>query len=456
MAAPLADPLRFSKIADDYLVAVSHKDDDPTVLFWRGDFWRWETGKWWRTAFSSMKTRVHRWMMESEIQSDVDVAVKVTHCVSAKCAVMLDDRPQPFWWPPVISKLGSTWLHMLHVTVDPERLARGDADWKRPKTSRWFSEMSLDFDPDPYATCPTWIDLLDRQIPDPQARLLLQEFFGYWLVPDTSLHAALFLIGEAGCGKSTITEVALNLLGPDNCGYFKLKDFGAHFGKDSLDGKYLTICDEAESRISPEAETGLKQFISGARDSVDRKNESRIVSKPLARVVACTNKWPEFRDNTDGIWRRIHCIRMGKPIPYDERSPKILGVLRGETSGIFNWAIEGLKRLRQQERFTVPPSSVKEISSVKSSLQSHKEFVKANVGKGDGTFVPNAVILSEYQRWCSENGVKRDRDIRDISMEIIHSVPGSEVGRGRWQGKTVRGVSGIVIQPQDVKEHNHA
>ena len=54
-------------------------------------------------------------------------------------------------------------------------------------------------------------------------------------------------------------------------------------------------------------------------------------------------------EQNTGMWRRINVIEFPKTFSEDEMDVELTGKLVAELSGIFNWALEGYKRLRNQK-----------------------------------------------------------------------------------------------------------
>ena len=87
----------------------------------------------------------------------------------------------------------------------------------RPNAPTDFLLSSLPFDYDPEVGDPeTWLDFLDSLEVDTDVIDLLQEWFGYVISGDTSMHKFLYLYGATRAGKSTITRVLRRLVGPSN------------------------------------------------------------------------------------------------------------------------------------------------------------------------------------------------------------------------------------------------
>ncbi len=71
--------------------------------------------------------------------------------------------------------------------------------------------------------------------------------------------------------------------------------------------------------------------------------------KPFAKHYLAMNQLPSIEDDTHGMWRRINVIEFPRTFSEDEMDVELTEKLVAELSGIFNWALEGYKRLRNQK-----------------------------------------------------------------------------------------------------------
>ena len=72
-------------------------------------------------------------------------------------------------------------------------------------TPRFFTRNALAFDFLPDAPAPRqWLDFLNQVWPGGEEIELLQEIFGYLLVPDTSQQKIFLLVGPKRSGKGTM------------------------------------------------------------------------------------------------------------------------------------------------------------------------------------------------------------------------------------------------------------
>ena len=83
-----------------------------------------------------------------------------------------------------------------------------------PPTPRFFTRNALDLDFMADAPPPVeWLRFVAEVFPDPAAGELLQDWFGYLLLPDTSQQKIMLLVGPTRSGKGVIQHVITALVG---------------------------------------------------------------------------------------------------------------------------------------------------------------------------------------------------------------------------------------------------
>jgi putative DNA primase/helicase len=133
------------------------------------------------------------------------------------------------------------------------------------------------------------------------------------------------------------------------------------------------------------------------------------------------NTLPEIDDNTHGMWRRIHVIEFPRTFSESEMDVELTGTLIDELSGIFNWALEGYRRLRDQGFiFSKSPSMQKSKRLYKQKNSSVIDFIESHF---DIIFdVEDSVAFKDvykgYQEFCSIEGIKRVFSKKDFRSAI--------------------------------------
>lgn len=237
--------------------------------------------------------------------------------------------------------------------LDLEPCFMGREPILRPHSRTWFSTACLPYPYDPKATCPRWEQFLAEALQGDAERInLLQEWYGYCCTFDTSHEKALLMEGPGGNGKSQALEVLRLLVGKGNCSAVGLDRLGNRFDAVATLGKMVNISPETNSGARVPVAT-LRHLITGEDFQFERKGVDTFMAKPTAKFVISMNKPPAFDDTSNALWRRILLMPWTYSVPK-EKIVLDLGrkIAAEELPGIFNWAIEGLKRLRANGRFT--------------------------------------------------------------------------------------------------------
>jgi putative DNA primase/helicase len=130
--------------------------------------------------------------------------------------------------------------------------------------------------------------------------------------------------------------------------------------------------------------------------------------QPFAKHYLAMNELPNIEDNTHGMWRRIHVIEFPHKFTEDKMDVELTEKLRTELSGIFNWALEGYKRLRMQKFiFSESQSMQATKKNYKTQSNSVLDFISRCFAKADDE---NSVALKDeherYRDFCEDEGYK--------------------------------------------------
>jgi P4 family phage/plasmid primase-like protien len=256
---------------------------------------------------------------------------------------------------------------------------------------------------------------------DSERIALVHEWFGYCLVHDTSFHKFLILMGEGANGKTVLLLALEALLGSDNVSHVPLELFGERFQLTPTLGKLANVVSEIgnPNRV---AEGYLKSFVAGDPMHFDRKNNSVINARPTARLILATNVLPRFSDQSLGLRRRLMLLPCNIVIPPQQQDRQLTAKLETELSGIFNWSIRGLLRLRTTGRFTEPNASRVALEEYRDDLNPTRTFLLEAVCLDPLGSVECSVLYSNYT-WAAESDGYKPLDVRAFGKEVHRAFP---------------------------------
>lgn len=260
----------------------------------------------------------------------------------------------------------------------------GRADYFIAPREQWFSPVHLDFPFSPQSQCPKWLAFLDEVLgqQDTALPLLLQELFGYCLIPDTTQEKFFLLTGTGRNGKSTIVEVLSGVLGRKNVSHVSLESFIDKFSIIATENKLVNIMAEI-TKIPAQAEGLFKEFVSGKPCGVQAKYRDVKSMIPTARCVCTANALPPIKDHSDGFWRRLILIPFKYQVPEEMKDTELLNKLLQELPGIALWALRGLGRLREQKSFTLPTACAAALAQYRDLGDPIGVFLKENFEQCD-------------------------------------------------------------------------
>jgi P4 family phage/plasmid primase-like protien len=275
-----------------------------------------------------------------------------------------------------------------------------------PHNSSIYTTNLLPYDYDPTAKCPRFLQYFDEVfMGDKDTINVIQEAMGYTFYKSISKPAMFFLIGGGGNGKSVFINTLMNLCGAENASSISLNLLSREYYLLDLFGKMINVSSETPSKRLLNADQ-IKAVVAGDMISARKPYENPTKFRPFAKHFIAMNERPLIDDPTYGMWRRIYMIDFPRRFSEKEMDVYLTEKLKTELSGIFNWALEGFKRLRDREfRF-------EESNSMKASKQDYKdqsnsalsfagECLEKSISEENLQFKK---VYEEYEKYCEKDG----------------------------------------------------
>ncbi len=228
-----------------------------------------------------------------------------------------------------------------------------------PHDPKYLSAMQLPVKYDPDATCPS-IDAFVAAVFPVDAHALAWEIPGVLMVPATWLQKAILLLGEGCNGKSVWLSLIVRFLGKHNVATMPLHKLEIDkFAVSRLVGKLANVCADLPSEHLAGTST-FKALTGGDILTGEYKFKDSFDLEPFARLVFSANYPPRSGDSSAAFFRRWlvipfdHTFGPDEQIPRDVLDARLQSPL--ELSGLLNKALEGLRRVHQQRRFSEPAS----------------------------------------------------------------------------------------------------
>ena len=336
--------------------------------------------------------------------------------VKRRVLEFLGEKATPNFISSVISMLGAAYAVMPESFERHTPLICLNNGTLNPLSSELVSHdpdhfliNRLDADWDASSSCPIWLQTLG-EIFEPDADKvekiqLLQEFFGYCLVPMTEMHKFLWVVGGGGNGKSLVLNVLTSLIGRENISFAQVERLQDKFVRAELCGKLVNISSEMSAQATI-ADGYLKQIVAGDVIEAERKHQPSFSFKPYSRMIGATNELPRLLDHSDGFFRRAMILTFNRQFTEAEQDRGREGKLLAEVSGILKWAVEGLQRLLQRGHFMIPYSSHIEVNKYRVSSDPLRQFAEECLEPSEERreYITPLTLHSVYQEWCRAYG----------------------------------------------------
>jgi putative DNA primase/helicase len=303
--------------------------------------------------------------------------------------------------------------------------------------SKDFITYQLSFDYDEEATSPMWNKFLDEVLPadknDPEGtrQKVLAEYFGSCFTNKPKIEKALFCYGSGENGKTVIQDVIEALFGEENISRCSLDNLckHSHF-RAKLNNKLLNLSSETSKHVDSET---FKNLASKEPIDVDRKFENAFTMRNYARLAFNANELPQAgKEYILAFKRRLVIIPFDVHIEKSKQDVYLADkIIEKELSGVFNWILRGLDRLRAQGRLTECEASDREVDKYMIEGDTVAQWLEDEEWIEDKELKPKDCIqlkelCKDYGDWCDKyrqtKGLGRDRLRKRLSeMHNIHS-----------------------------------
>lgn len=293
--------------------------------------------------------------------------------------------------------------------------------------------VPYDFDPD--ARADVFLEVLHGAVPD--VADYLQEFAGYCLTPDTSHEVAIWLKGPRGSGKSTVIEGFQAMLGEkhDVLGLGEID--ASPFALARIPGKTLLTSTEQPAAHLKSTHV-IDSLISGESMQINIKNKPIQIVTPVAKIIWAMNEAPRIASTQNGIFRRVNIVVF--PELYKRANPKVKQAVKGEGAGILNWALEGLRRLKERECFDVPASVKRANEEWEFSNDLPAQFVAEECIVDPAVEMAAGVLYDRFAEWARSNGhIPKNSNRLAEDWRHMGFVRVTKKGRSYWKGVQLRG-----------------
>ena len=241
---------------------------------------------------------------------------------------------------------------------------------------------------------------------DQELAEFVQEAVGYSLTTSVCHHCTFWCYGEGANGKGVLFHV-LEQLGGTACTPLNVGILGREqYQLASLAGKRIALCTEASATKNLVADDYVKMLVAGDSMPVRQIRKEPFTLTPTVHLWWAMNELPAVADSSEGFWRRVMVVPFNRQFATNERILDMKERLIPELPGIFNWAMQGLKRLRDRGRFVLPSQVAESTKQYRQDANPVALFIADECYEGKDLKEQSSVLYDAYKAWCFTNNYK--------------------------------------------------
>lgn len=234
------------------------------------------------------------------------------------------------------------------------------------------------------------------------------EVIGYLLMTGNPLQKIIMLYGGGGDGKGTLMRLFRAMLGKANYSSVSMHQLVEdRFASSNLYGKIANISGDLSAAFLRDPQI-LKEITGGDSISASRKHGQAFEFVPYAVPLFAANDFFRTSDNSRGWRRRWMVIEFPNVVESEDNTGPLYdeSILVDDIPGIFNYAMDGLRRLMERGRFAAP-QAVKDVTTrMHDEADPFLTWLDEDdaVWLGDDQSSPKDDVYKAYAAWCRRNG----------------------------------------------------
>lgn len=322
-----------------------------------------------------------------------------------------------------------------------------------PHDEELFLITQLPVKYNPEADCPNIKKFLSEIIIKEDIPII-QELFGYCLWRDYHIQKAFMFVGDGANGKSTLINVFKSFLGVDNISSVALQEIGTNrFAMARLHGKLANIYPDL-----PDAalrQTGrFKMLTGGDPIEAERKFKKPFNFTNYAKLIYSTNKVPETDDPSSAFFRRWVFVNFPNKFEGEKADKKMIDKIttEEELSGLFNWAIDGLKRILERGIFSKSISTEKTRDLYERMSSPVAAFVKDMTKFESLGYTTKSKMYKKFINYCKKNNLPTVAN-NIFARKLLEFAQNVVAGRMKIEGRQTTVWQGIILLTPEEKKN---
>lgn len=375
----------------------------PTLVHWKGDWLEWNGSHYVVIEDATIKAELYPFCRTGFTPNKTAIA----HTEDALKAVAHkpEGRFDPPCWLDGNATLGSDGKPMnpKDILAFKDSLLHLPTMTQMAATPNFFTLNALTYSFDPNAPKPKhWRKFMLEVFAESRKGIgVLQEIFGYMLLPDTRYQKSFLWISPPRGGKGTAARVLQRMVGAHNVVSPSMGGLAKDPILASMVGKQVALVSDMQinrnTNIS-DVVGNLLRITGNDPVTFDRKYKDAWTGQLLVRFLILTNLPPKFPDLSGAITNRFIILQTFRSWLGTEDTG-LEGRLMDELPGILLWAIAGWKRLHARGHFIQPPDGARALRQMAEQSAPVKGFVRECCILDPDAITPKAGLYAAWRRW---------------------------------------------------------
>lgn len=277
---------------------------------------------------------------------------------------------------------------------------------------------------------------------------LFWQVIGYLISNANSGKAIIVLWGAPNSGKTTISNILVDILGEENCTSVSLHEFGDRYSLAELMGKKLCLdTDSTGERLSKNTISNLKKVSGGDMIMANMKYGKMFHFYNTCKLLIGTNNLITISDNdhADAFYDRLVVLPFRKTVPEDERNADLRNLLKADRNFFILKGIEALSNLATNSyRFDKVITTSQYQALVFGKEHTLDDFFHSNFTLDKQAVVFSREIVEMYEKYCDGKGFSETHRLSD--QKLIQQLK-ARFNLTRHHSSSARGLRGLAVKP---------
>lgn len=287
-----------------------------------------------------------------------------------------------------------------------------------------------------------FVDYFTNSQPDRED--LLYEILGYCLSNYENKKAGFYFDGVPDAGKSSLCRFIETAVGEDAYISIAIKELSSRFASGDLFGAKV-VADEdvaVDKALRSEDISLIKKITSSDKIRTEAKFKNAEQLRPDCKLIWAGNGMPKFSTSEDleAFFNRLVVFPLERAVPVEERDPDIVSKLVSERNYIIHRALQGLRRLVNNDFQFTKVVDAKEYISSENFENGVEAFVEESCILREDLWCETSVLHEAYRAFCMSNPRFEELSINPFSAYIL-----KKYGLKRQRSSQRRGLSGICL-----------